>query len=122
MFGAACARTLPEQDRRITQARPVAKLSADLLWKDYESDRKAADARYWGRAVDVTGKVTAVESAAPARVVFELEPAKAIEARLLDDQAAAILGSTPVGERTTLRCFCAGLSPDRVLLMSCIKP
>jgi outer membrane PBP1 activator LpoA protein len=118
---AACADTLPDQDRRITQATPAAKLSVDLLWKDYQADRTAADRKYWGKAVDVSGKVTSVEAAAPRRVMFELQATQGVEARLLDDHAAEILASVVVGERTTLRCFCAGLEGN-VILTSCIRP
>jgi len=121
LAGAACADTLPEQDRRITQATPFEKLSADVLWKDYQADKNAANRRYFGKAVDVTGKVTSVESSAPKRVMFEQVEAVAVEARLLDDQADAILAAAVVGERVTLRCYCAGLSGN-VILTSCIKP
>jgi putative nucleic acid binding protein len=117
----ACADTLPDQDRRITEAAPAAKLSVDLLWKDYQADRAAADKKYWGKAVDVSGKVTSVEASAPRRVMFELQAPHGVEARLLDDQAAAILASAVVGERVTLRCYCAGLSGS-VILTSCIRP
>jgi hypothetical protein len=118
---AACADKLPDQDRRITQAAPAAKLSVDLLWKDYQADRAAADRKYWGKAVDISGKVTSVETAAPSRVIFQMQAAQGVEARLLDDQAAAILASAVVGERITLRCYCAGLSGS-VILTSCIRP
>jgi MarR-like DNA-binding transcriptional regulator SgrR of sgrS sRNA len=69
----------------------------------------------------VTGKVTSVESSAPQRVMFELQAPNGIEARLLDDQAAAIVEAAVVSERITLRCYCAGLSGN-VILKSCIKP
>ena len=117
----ACANTLPDQDRRITEAHPAEKISVDFLWKEYQADAKAADRKYWGKAIDVTGKVTSAESSAPQRVMFLLQSEHGIEARLLDDQAAAIIQSAVVGERTTLRCFCAGLSGN-VILKSCIKP
>jgi hypothetical protein len=118
---AACADTLPDQDRRITEAMPAAKLSVEFLWKDYQADRAAADRKYWGKAVDISGKVTSVETTAPRRLMFEVQPPHGVEARLLDDQAAAILTSAVVGERVTLRCFCAGLSGS-VILSSCIRP
>jgi outer membrane PBP1 activator LpoA protein len=117
----ACANTLPDQDRRITEAAPAAKVSVEFLWKEYQRDRKAADRKYWGKAIDISGKVTSAESAEPSRVMFELSAPNGIEARLLDDQAADILKSAVVGERTTLRCYCAGQSGN-VVLKSCIKP
>jgi len=116
-----CADKLPEQDRRITQATPVAKLPVEFLWSDYQADRRAADRKYWGKAVDVSGKVTGVGADAPRRVLFDVAPPHGVEARLLDDQATAILAAAAVGERLTLRCFCAGLDGN-VVLTSCIRP
>jgi hypothetical protein len=118
---AGCADTLPDQDRRITEAHPAAKVSADFLWKEYAADRKAADRKYWGKALDVSGKVTSVEAAEPQRIMFELQAPNGVEARLLDDRAADIQHAAVVGERITLRCYCAGLSGN-VVLKSCIKP
>jgi hypothetical protein len=120
-LGSACASTLPDQDRRITEAHPAAKISSEFLWKEYLADRKAADKKYWGQAIDVSGKVTSVEPSGPARVMFELQAPNGVEARLLDDQTESIEHAAVVGERITLRCYCAGLSGN-VILKSCIKP
>jgi hypothetical protein len=119
---AACADQLPDQDLRILQITPAAKLSADFLWNDYQSDRNAADDRYWGRAIEMTGKVSSV-SQDPPRIVFlqQTEPPLGIEARLLDERAAETLATATVGERLTLRCFCEGLAGN-VVLKSCIRP
>jgi hypothetical protein len=120
---AACADKLPEQDRRILEAAPAAKLSTDILWKEYQADRRAADRKYWGRAVEVTGKVTEVVPNPPApHILFgkDVQPGSAgVEARPLDDQAAATFAAATVGERLTLRCFCEGLAGN-VVLKSCI--
>ena len=121
LLAVSCADKLPEQDRRITQASPAEKLSVDVLWKDYQTDQKSADRRYWGKALDVSGKVTSVETTAPQRVMFELQAPHGVEARLLDDQAEGILKAAVVGDRMTLRCYCAGLSGN-LILTSCIKP
>jgi hypothetical protein len=59
-FGAlawGCADRLPDQDLRILRATPVAKLSSDILWQEYQADARAADKKYWGKAVEVSGKV-----------------------------------------------------------------
>jgi hypothetical protein len=117
----ACVDRLPEQDRRITAATPAAKLSVDLLFKEYRADRKAADRNFWGKALDVSGRVTAVEKS-PAKLVFTLETPHGVDAFLLDDQSAEILSSTEVNQRVTLRCYCAGLTGENVTLRSCIRP
>jgi hypothetical protein len=120
--GAACADRLPDQDLRIVTAAPAAKLSTSVLWADYQADRRDADKKYWGKAVEITGKVSSVLQDPP-RILFlqTTEPAGGVEARLLEDRAAATLAASPVGERVTLRCFCEGLQ-TKVILKSCIKP
>jgi hypothetical protein len=119
----ACVDRLPSQDRRILQARPVAKLSVDDLARDYQHDARAADGQYWGKAVEVSGTVATTRDVATGAVlVFNDKDGKAIvEAGLLEDQAKAILASTSDSRRITLRCYCAGLS-GVVQLRSCIAP
>ena len=57
---AGCSHTLPDQDRRITVTPAIAKIPAEDLWKEYRADAKAADKKYWGRAIEVSGKVSTV--------------------------------------------------------------
>src|SRR6266566_639094 len=107
-----CADRLPDQDLRILQAVPVAKLSAEILWTEYQADRRAADRKYWGKAIDVSGRLSSFAPAPGARVIFLPKPdsTAGIEARLLDERAAAILTDVTAGQRITLRCFCEGLA------------
>jgi hypothetical protein len=112
---------LPDQDLRIREAVPVAKMPPADLWRDFQDNRDAAHARYWGKAVDISGKVTGVEQpvgASPA-VLFAQSEKAVVRANLLDDDAAAILKVATVGQRVTLRCFCDGLKGD-VILKSCV--
>jgi len=121
LWTAGCAETLPEQDRRIYGETPVAKLSADILSKDYRSDAAAADRQYWGKAVEVSGNVTAVTAGPPHAVLtFGQEEPPDVEATLLDDEADAIVATVKVGGRLTLRCYCEGLDGS-VRLRSCIE-
>jgi hypothetical protein len=107
---------------RILQAVPVAKLPTEVLWQEYQKDRKAADRKYWGQAIEVTGKVTSVAKDPPARILFVPSDAAAgVQAGLLDDRAAATIADAAPGQRLTLRCFCEGLA-THVVLKSCIKP
>lgn len=128
---AGCASTLPEQDRRILEATPAAKLSTEDIWKDYQQNRADADARYWSRAVEVSGKVMSVEKDRKELLFGEAADNVQVRASLLDDQAEAILGAATPGQRIRLKCFCGGLgsgpSSDRpehvsVILKSCVKP
>jgi hypothetical protein len=118
---AGCAKTLPDQDRRITAAAPAAKISADILGQEYQANQADANRKYWGKAILVSGAVTSVETSPAHRILFEPYKALGVEANLLDDQATEILAATTVGQRVTLKCFCAGLSA-RVILKSCVRP
>lgn len=121
----SCADHLPDQDLRIIGAAPAAKLSADDLWKDFQQDPGAARRQYFGKAVDVSGRIGSIE-ADPARIphIFFPQPGgHGVRARLLDEHAAHITRDLKVGERITLRCFCEGLDEKQdVLLKSCIQP
>ncbi len=119
----ACVDRLPAEDRRITLAAPVAKLSAADLWQDYQTDAAAANRRYWGEAVEVSGKVTAIESGSPPAVVFGQTESFGVRAVLLGDQAADIVKAAKVNERLTLRCFVEGKTLEgHVQIRSCIRP
>ena len=54
----ACTDTLPVQDRRIRGEVPIAKMSVDDLWKDFQQDAAGARSRYHGKAVEISGKPT----------------------------------------------------------------
>jgi hypothetical protein len=122
-LSAGCVDHLPDQDRRILSAVPAAKMSVDDLWRDYQKDPKSADRSYRGRAVEISGTVSAASDPnATTRWLFFVEQApNGVRAHLLDDQAAAILAEATPGQRVTLRCFCEGLSGD-VTLKSCVRP
>lgn len=120
-----CVNTLPDQDRRIRVTQSVAKIPADFLWKEYQADARAADRKYWGKAIEVSGTVTRAEasdSGGPSRsyLFFGQTDAFGVRANLLDDDADEILKSAPPGQRVRLKCFCAGLNGN-VALKSCVK-
>ena len=118
---AACVNRLPDQDLRIRTATPVAKMSAADLWQDYQKDARQADGRYWGRAVELSGVLSSTDVTNPAAptLIFTQAGGRGLRARLLDEDAPAILKTVAVGQRVTLVCFCEGLSGD-VILKSCI--
>lgn len=122
-FGVGCVDRLPDQDLRIIPAVAVAKMSAGDLWKDYQKDARAADRMYRGRAVEISGNVSAAsEPGASGRWLMFIEQApNGVRANLLDDQATDILAAAAPGQRVTLKCFCEGLSGD-VILKSCVRP
>jgi len=125
VLASACVDRLPAEDRRITIVQPLAKLSAADLWNDYQKDNAAANRRYFGEAVDVSGKVTGIDQSARggAVVMFGQTEALGIRAILLGDQEAEILKAAKVNERLTLRCFVEGrILEGHVGLRSCIRP
>jgi hypothetical protein len=120
-ISAGCVDRLPEQDRRITVTPAVAKLMADDLWKEFQQDAAAARRKYWGKAIEVSGKPTRTDTDGPSSYVFfsQAEP-HGVRANLLDDQAASIVADAQSGARIRLKCFCEGLDGN-VLLKSCIR-
>ena len=121
----SCVNHLPDQDLRILNSQPAAKLSASDLWKDFQTDAAAAKSRYFGKAVDVSDAPSAVEPNAPSgsRMIFLQAGDRGVVARLLDERATATMAEARPGSRLTLRCFCEGLDDNKdVLLKSCIMP
>ena len=125
LLGAGCVDRLPDQDLRILTTEPAAKFSASDLWKDFQGDAAGARSRYFGKAVDVSDRPTAIEPDPPAgpRMLFVQAAERGVVARLLDEKAAETLKDVKVGDRLTLRCFCEGLDTNKdVVLKSCIRP
>lgn len=121
----ACTESLPEQDLRILTAAPVERLSAALLWDDYQKDAVAAASRYRGRAIVVTGQQPEMGSGEPGQRFVRFVNADkkgAVRAVLLDEQAEAILAGAKSSARVTLKCFCEGLAATEVVLRSCVAP
>jgi hypothetical protein len=115
-----CVTSLPDQDLRIVDAVPVAKMSADILWSEYQEDVDAANAKYWGKAIEITGEVSAADSdTVRAYVLFGQTEEFGVRANALDEAAADIVAGAQVGEKLTVKCFCAGLDGD-VILKSCV--
>lgn len=124
LLAGACVSQLPEQDRRIREAVPVAKMSTADLVRDFTTDPAGARARYWGQAVEVSGTPTKADGrdAVGAFLLFVDEgDAAGVLAHLLDDDAAAIVEAVQDGSRVTLKCYCDGMD-GHVVLRSCVRP
>ena len=101
---------------------PGAKLSTDVLWKDFQADGPGASRRYHGQAIIISGVVTRVDHSGPSTAIFFSGAAdRGILANLLDDDAATIAKTATPGDRLSLKCFCEGLDGN-VVLKSCVKP
>src|SRR5262245_4185304 len=118
-----CVDRLPDQDLRVVGEIPVAKMSADILWKEYQQDQRQANRLYWGKVIEITGTVSKVGDDVPTDryLLFEQKDGFGVRANLLDERAAEILAEARSNPRLTLKCFCDGLSGN-VVLKSCVKP
>lgn len=116
-----CTDELPDQDLRILEAAPVERLSAALLWQDFQTARDQAESRYNGKAVVVIGEVTGsgTSEAGEAHVFFAQTPTAGVYAGLLAEQASSILAGIGENPRVRLKCFCEGLTTN-VVLKSCV--
>lgn len=120
-----CADTLPDQDLRIRVTPIVAKMPAEFLWKEYQADAREADRKYWGKAIEISGKATqsdARDTGGPSKsyLLFKQSETFGVRANLLDEDAAAIIKEAATGQHVRLKCFCAGLD-GHVVLKSCVK-
>jgi hypothetical protein len=123
LLAPACVDRMPEQDLRILAAVPITRLSADLLWKEFQDNPDQARRTYWSKAIVVTGTMTKAGAggANDRYLVFGQAGDQGVRAQLLDEQAGEILASAKNDPRVTLKCFCEGLSGD-VVLKSCVRP
>jgi hypothetical protein len=121
LLAAACTDRLPEQDLRIFETPPVERLSAALLWQDFQTVREQAERNYNGRAIVVIGEVTraGTEDTGEAYVYFGQTESAGVYARLLAEQASAILAGVQDNPRVRLKCFCEGFETN-VVLKSCV--
>lgn len=120
-----CVNSLPDQDLRIRATPIVAKMPAEFLWKEYQGDAREADRKYWGKAVEISGKPSSADSEDSGRpsksyLLFAQSDKFGVRANLLDDDAAEILKEAASGQRIRLKCFCAGID-GHVVLKSCVK-
>jgi hypothetical protein len=120
-----CGPAVSDHDNRIFAVGASVKLSAADLSMAYASDARAADGRYRGRVLEVSGVVSAVRAAAtPVPAMIALAGSEAgpkVEASLHEDAAAGILKTVAEGQRLTIKCFCEGLD-QHVRLKSCVPP
>jgi hypothetical protein len=119
----ACVSSLPDQDLRIVSATPDAKLSVDLLWKEFQGNAAQARRTYFGKVVVISGTATRVGDDVPTdRYVFFAQSGElGVRANLLDEQAADILARTKEEPRVALKCYCEGMDGN-LLLKSCVRP
>jgi hypothetical protein len=121
VVAAGCTDRLPDQDLRIIEAQPVERLSAALLWQDFQTAREQAARTYNGKAIVIIGEVTGsgASETGEAHVFFAQTQTAGVYAGLLAEQASTILAGVEENPRVRLKCFCEGLATN-VVLKSCI--
>ena len=120
---AGCVDRLPDQDLRILGATAIAKMPVEDLAADYRNDKTAADRRYWGKPIEVSGEVATTRETptGPVLVFKDKTGADILEASLLEDQAGAVMAAVGESRRVRLKCYCDGLT-THVRLKSCVLP
>jgi len=117
----ACGPAVSDHDNRIFAMQASVKLSAVDLSAAYLSDAGAADGRYRGHVLEVSGVIDKVPSGGVALMLRGADKGPAVEASLHEDVAAEMLKTMADGQRVTLKCFCEGLN-QHVRLKSCAAP
>ena len=117
----ACGPAVSDHDNRIFAMSASAKLSAADLSTAYASDPGAADGRYRGRVLEVSGVINKMNSGNGALLLAGTEKGPFVEASLHEDVAAGMLKTLADGQRVTIKCFCEGLN-QHVRLKSCTAP
>lgn len=121
---AGCAQTLPDHDNRIFTAVPVAKLSAADLVQAFVADPDAAEDRFVGKAVEISGVLQGLPEAPAPGTAFLLTAGDApphVRALFHEDRATDAFVGRANGQRLTIRCFCEGMN-EHVQLKSCVVP
>jgi len=118
--GVACGPAVSDHDNRIFATPASLKLSAVDLSGAYLSDAGAADGRYRGRVLEVSGVIDKV-GAGVSLTLKGAEKGPIVEASLHEDVAAEMKKTMADGQRVMIKCFCEGLS-QAVRLKSCVAP
>ena len=119
--GIACGPAVSDHDNRIFAMPASVKLSAADLSTAYASDSGAADGRYRGRVLEVSGVIKEVHPGGALLILAGAEKGPLVEASLHEDVAAEMLKTLENGQRVTIKCFCEGLN-QHVRLKSCAAP
>jgi hypothetical protein len=116
---AACGPAVSDHDNRIFAMPASIKLSAVDLSSAYLADAGAADGRYRGRVLEVSGVLGEVKPGSASLMLAGAEKGPAVEASLHEDVAGEMLKTAAKDQRIIIKCFCEGLD-ERVRLKSCV--
>lgn len=99
--------------------KPDVVTTADEILADYESDEQAANAKYLGKVVEVSGKVSEVSTEGEKnKVIFETSnPISLVITEL--DEGNSVEGIEP-GEHATVKGMCSGYLSDVILVRATV--
>ncbi len=109
----------PHENMKSSKAE--ATLEAAALFKEYNADETASNAKYLGKTIAVTGKVkeSAKAEGGPAKITLETGDEFAVICEL-DALSQHARTDFPVGETVTFKGKCDGLNLD-VQLSRCVE-
>ena len=94
-------------------------ISADQLLKEYESDEKAANDKYLGKIVEVSGKVIDITNEEGKKKV-NLETSNPISAIICELEGSGDTGNLKAGDDVKMKGKCTGYLSDVILVQSSI--
>lgn len=111
----------PHQDMR--RATPAFKLTAAQLFSEYDADEAAANEKYLGKVIEVSGEVRSVDRGEEGRIAVTLESGHPMFGVVceLDELSEPKRTEFAAGEQVTFRCVCTGKLMD-VVLNRCVEP
>ncbi|MEO5906252.1 MAG: hypothetical protein ABIQ11_05970 [Saprospiraceae bacterium] len=95
-------------------------VTANQIIADYEADEKAANDKYLGKVVEVTGRVSTItDEGGKIKVQLETENPMSLVICELEDGKDA--GQIQVGEQAKVKGLCSGYLSDVVMVQSTIE-
>ena len=104
--------------RNMENKKPEFKLSSTQLLQDFTKDETAANARYSGKVIEVSGEVVAVQTGERGAAIILEDELFGVSAYLDSSFVAAnqqLTNKTTVGEPITIRGKCDGMLNDVVI-------
>lgn len=102
----------------LNSVSPDVILTASSLFAEYNADEVAADARFLGKIVEVTGIVESIEAREgiiPKIILATGDPLSEIQCEMAGNNVKSVNN----GEELTLRCVCSGKLMD-IILNKCV--
>lgn len=95
-------------------------VTASQIIADYEADEKAANEKYLGKVVEVSGKVSTItDDGGKAKILLETDNPMALVICELEDGKDA--GQIQAGDQAKVKGLCSGYLSDVVLVQSTVE-